>query len=228
MLIFSIISTLCVLIVYIKIMKKFSLKSDLFKERIRIIMKNSQTLNKNGKFIYEYLTAAKCNLTDVNSQFQIDSIILLKLLEFNFFVKYNKSIETKYEKRKFLNCSDFLIKGLFYFEKTYDLMNSTNKNFNNKSVWNFCESLKITYESFPKIIKQTLVRHLKYLPNNDNLLYNLIQYYYLNKNKRNCKILIKKILAKDNNVTAMEETICLILMMLININLNYENYGVYI
>ena len=187
-------------------------------------MKNSQSANRNGKFIYEYLTAAKFNLTD--DQFQFDCIVLLKLLEYNLFVKYNKKIEKKYEKRKVLNCSDFLIKGLYYFEKTYDLMNSTNKNFNNKSIWNFCESLKITYENFPKIIKQTVIRHLKYLPNDDNLLYNLIQYYYLNKNKRNCKILIKKILAKDINVTAMEETICLILMMLININLIYEKYGV--
>ena len=181
-------------------------------------------LNTNQMFIYDYLNEVKYNFDEFN-QPNVDSIILLKLLDYNYFLKYNKSVEMKYGKRRYLNSSDFIMKGLFFFEKSYDFMNTTSKNFNNRSMWNLCESIKLVYESFPKIIKGNLLKHLKFIPNDDSLLYNLVQYYYTNKNKRNCKILIKKMLAKECN-SAIPEISCHILVMLININLMNEKYGV--
>ena len=206
------------------LIKTSSIKSKIFQNQIKIILSFNNSVNKNHKFIYDYLTAVKYNVETINVP-NIDSIILLKLLEYNYFLKYNKSVDLKYEKRKYINCSDFIIKGLYFYEKAYDFMNITYKNFNNRSMWNFCESMKFAYESFPKIIKNSVLKHLNFIPNDDNLLYNLIQYYYSNKHRRNCKILIKKILAKETN-TAIAEINCLILIMLINIHLINEKYGV--
>lgn len=197
----------------------------MFKDKIKQISTNNQFINKNDKFIFDYLTSAKYNCDLYENQIQIDCIILLKLLEFNYFIKYNKNVDLKYRKRNFLNSTDFIMKGLFFYEKAYDFINLTCKNFNDRSIWNFCELLKMTYEGYPKIIKHTIIRHLKFSPNDENLLYNLTQYYYLNKNRRNSKILIKKILAKENSL-AISEISCLILLMLININLINEKYGV--
>lgn len=198
----------------------------MLRERLKSsLTKKTQIINKNEKFISQYFSFAKYNCEEFDNQTHVDCIILLKLLEFNFFIKYNKNVELKYQKRNFLNSTDFIMKGLFLYEKAYDFINLTYKTFHDRSIWNFCESLKMTYEEFPKIIKHSIMRHLKFIPNDENLLYNLTQYYYLNKNRRNSKILIKKILAKENSL-AVSEISCLILLMLININLINEKYGV--
>ena len=201
------------------------MRANFLREKLKQIINKKQIVNKNEKFIFDYCSFAKYNCEELENQMQVDCIILLKLLEFNLFIKYNKNVELKYQKRNFLNSTDFIMKGLFFYEKAYDFINLTYKNFHDRSIWNFCESLKTTYEGFPKIIKHTIMRHLKFIPNDENLLYNLIQYYYLNKNRRNSKILIKKILAKENSLS-ISEISCLILLMLININLVNEKYGV--
>lgn len=214
------------MIIYIKLLKnsKSQIKPTLV-QKFEAILKDSSSDNSNQKFIQSFLKSEKFSFHDSAQQFQADSIVLLKLLEFNFFLKYNKSVHRKYEKRNLLNHSDIIIKGLYLYEKAYDILTSSLKNFFQKSSWNFCELMKNIFEGYPKLIKATLVRHLKYVPNDDNLLYNLIQYYYLNKNKRNSKILIKKVLAKEST-SAVSEIGCLILMMLINIHLANEKYGV--
>lgn len=118
-------------------------------------------------------------------------VILLKLMENYFYVRYNKELATLKTGIEKLNYSDFIVKNLFLFENVYDQVRTTYTNFKAKVYWNFGEICNVIYDNLPKIKKKTIFNHLKYQPNNECLIYHIVQYYYSNKDLRKSKILIK-------------------------------------
>jgi tetratricopeptide (TPR) repeat protein len=188
---------------------------------------NSTKLNTpNIIFIRKILSNTNKKITET-SPIENELILFIKLLEFYFLQKYNKDLQTISATLRKINIGDFLVGNLFLFENVYDDVKSTYSKFKEKVYWNFGEIISSVFTPlFPKMLKKTLLRHIQYMPQDDCLTYHLIQYYYTNKDFRKSKILIRKILAKDDSKSEIIFDIHSIsLMMLVNILISEEKYG---
>lgn len=182
---------------------------------------NEKTYNLNFKFIKDIINdlnidlsilfterlSTSVNIEDINllnhssittqrnspESFQLDYELLLlsKLLEYYMIEKCNKNINDISETLNKINVADFIISNLFVNEDIYDLINLSYKNIKEKYFWNFSEIIYFIYTKHPKILKYTILRHLKYSPSQESLLNQLVQYYYDNKDFKKCKSLIR-------------------------------------
>lgn len=188
---------------------------------------NSTKLNTtNIIFIRKILKSTNKKITET-CPLENELILLIKLVELYFLQKYNKDLLTISSTIKKINIGDFLVGNLFLYENVYDDVKSTYSKFKDKVYWNFGEIISSVFTPlFPKMLKKTLLRHVQYRPHDDCLTYHLIQYYYTNKDFRKSKILISKILAKDDSKSEIIFDIHSIsLMMLVNILISEEKYG---
>lgn len=126
-----------------------------------------------------------------NYQLDYELLLLSKLLEFYMLEKYTKNLNDISDTISKVNTSDFIMGNLFINEDIYDLINISYKNIKEKYFWNFSEIIYFIYNKHPKILKHTILRHLKYCPSQESLLNQLVQYYYDNKDYKKCKSLIR-------------------------------------
>lgn len=126
-----------------------------------------------------------------NYQLDYELLLLSKLLEFYMIEKYNKNLDKISETLTKVNITDFIISNLFVNEEIYDVINTSYKNIKEKYFWNFSEIIYFIYNKHPRILKYTILRHLKYCPSQESLLNQLVQYYYDNKDYKKCKSLIR-------------------------------------
>lgn len=126
-----------------------------------------------------------------NVQLDYELLLLSKLLEFYLIEKYNKNINDIKNTLTMVNISDFIIQNLFLNEEIYDIINFSYKNFKEKFFWNFSEIIYFIYIKHPRLLKYTILRHLKYSPSQESLLNQLVQYYYENKDYKKTKLLIR-------------------------------------
>jgi len=181
-------------------------------------------LSKNSVFVVNLLNSSGLVKT-WNKEMYIyyDMALLFKLLENLFIKKYNKTISEISEKKQRINISDYIVKGLYLYGSAYDKIDRPCKIFRQKKYWYFCEIMQKLCINYEKVIKITILRHLSFNPNEDNLLYFLIQYYYQNRHYHRCKTLINKILTKEKLSFENVETTNILIMMLINIQLHEGN-----
>jgi len=184
--------------------------------------KGSKNLNKNFTFLKTIVTdlnidlysllserlSNSVNIDDVNlinhsaitshknlpENYQLDYELLLlsKILEFYMIEKHNKNDNISDSIIK-VNTSDFIIGNLFINEDIYDLVNVSYKNIKEKYFWNFSEIIYFIYNKHPRVLKYTILRHLRYCPSQESLLNQLVQYYYENKDYKKSKSLIRVI-----------------------------------
>jgi hypothetical protein len=176
-------------------------------------------LTKNLLFVKKIFDQSKKTAFSYNSK----ATTYIKLLEFYLFQKYNKSIIEATE----FTVNDFIVANLFLYEKVYDTLKISYNNFKGKIYWNFGEIVSSVYNPiFPKMFKKTLLRHIQYSPQNESLIYYLIQYYYINKSYRKCKILIRKLINQhDGKNPIINDIKTIIVMMLVNILTCDEKFG---
>ncbi len=124
-------------------------------------------------------------------QLDYELLLLSKLLEFYMIEKCNKDLIDTSDSLNKINLADYIINNLFVNEDIYDLVNLAYINIKEKYFWNFSEIIYFIYCLHPKLLKYTILRHLKYLPSQESLLNQLVQYYYENKDFKNCKALIR-------------------------------------
>jgi hypothetical protein len=173
-----------VLIIYLRVIRFVSENS--------LELLNKYIFSKNHSKNISFLRKIYKQIdTNNNHSIYLEIIPLIKLLEFYFFEQYNKNLEQISQTLNRLNISDYINANLFLFESVYDIVQVSYKSFKEKVYWNFGEIINTAYHNYPKMIKKTLYRHINYLPLQESLLYNIIQYYYSNKEFRKCKILIR-------------------------------------
>lgn len=187
---------------------------------------SSDLNNKNLNFLKQIL-ANKNIIYRPDTQIDCDMILLIKVLEYYLLLKYNKDIAHIIKSNDKMNVSDFIIKNLFLYESIYDETSSVYEKFKEKLNWNFCEILQGVYNLYPKIVKRTIFRHLNYLPLDQSFTYNLIQYYYKNKDFRKTKILIRKLITKEatNESELIKDIVSITILILVNILVNDEKFG---
>jgi len=186
---------------------------------------NSSIQSKNIFYVKNLLIQTGTELNS-NTMIEIDIILLLKLLETYLFRIYMKDMNHIIKTIKILNVGDFIIRNLFLYAEVYDHTRSSIKNFKEKVNWNFCEiSASIYNPLFPKFFKKTIYRHLNYIPNDDSFLYNVVQYYYNNKDYQKANLLVNKIISKEDKTELTKDTHSICYLMLINIKINKESYG---
>lgn len=189
--IFSIITVLAILIIYVQILNQTH-NQYVHQVFVSFVNRNNKgvSLNRSSNFILKILTETGYVLSD-DSPLEYDIIILLKLLEFYFLEQYNKNLDDIKSAQEKSNVSDFITQNLFLFEEVYDMVRISYTSFKEKFYWNFGEIAQVAYIRYPKMLKKTIMRHLLNNPNNKSLIYYLVQYYYSNKEFRKSKILIK-------------------------------------
>ena len=151
----------------------------------------------------------KCKNIDINSDYIIQ-MILIRSIEYSLNKKYTKNFNDITNSISLLNIDDFIMNDLFIDSNIYDRLKHSIKNYKQKLFWLFCELSSLLYTKklgYPKIFKFILMNHIKYQPDCKPLTYNLIQYYYLNKNFRKTKILCRKILSSVNYNSSEESKI---------------------
>lgn len=131
----------------------------------------------------------------------IIEILLIKSIEIVLEKKYNKDFSKITGSISFLNIDDFIMNDIFIYPNVYDKIKNSITNFKQKFYWNLCELTNLIYGkklASQKLFKFFLLNQIKYLPDCKSLVYNLIQYYYSNRNYRKTKILCKKLLSTVN------------------------------
>jgi len=159
--------------------------SILFTERVS----NSSNIEDINALNRSCLTIHK-NLPD-NPLLDYEILFLSKILEFYMMEKYNKDLNGISETLNKIEISDMIIDNLFVNEDIYDLINHSYKKIKEKYFWNFSEIIYSIYMKHPRILKYTILRHLKYCPSQESLLNQLVQYYYENKDFKKCKSIIR-------------------------------------
>jgi hypothetical protein len=145
--------------------------------------------NRNLSFVKKIISESQIQNINIGSE----TIIMIKLLEYYFLQRYNKDLTQISKTLHNMNVADFINNNLFLYDTVYDLIEISYKSFKEKVYWNFCEILNSTFSTNPKIIKKRIIFHLNYLPQQESLLYNIIQYYYNNRDYRKAKVLIRVI-----------------------------------
>jgi hypothetical protein len=212
---------LSVLIIYIKyINPRYKKSLEVF--RSYLSEKSIELIAINIPILQNLLKTLKNPLNESSSILN-ENIILIKLLEYYLMANNNKDISQISESTNKINIMDFIMKNLFLYENVYDIISKSYTNFQEKLYWNFGEIVCSVYTPiFPAVVKKTILRHIEYLPNNESLIYHLIQYYYSCKDYRKAKILINKILLKNESKSALLFEILLFsLIMMVSI-LSYE------
>jgi hypothetical protein len=143
--------------------------------------------NKNISFVKKIVVDK--NLQNICNQ--SETILLIKLLEYFFLQQYNKDLNQISNPLERMNVADFINNNLFLYDSVYDLINKSYQSFKDKVYWNFCEILNSTFSIYQKVIKKIILFHLNYRPQQESLLYNIIQYYYNNREYRKAKMLIR-------------------------------------
>lgn len=162
--------------------------SILFSERV-----STSHLEEINKINLNHTHFSTQRTVSENYQLDFELVLLSKLLEIFMIKKYNKSLENISESLKNINNADFIMMNIYLNEEIYDLMNLAYNNFKDKYFWNFSEVLFCIYQKYPRILKYTILRHLKYSPSQESLLNQIIQYYYENKDYKKTKTLIRVI-----------------------------------
>lgn len=215
-------ASLAILILYIQFLKPANTFSDeLF---VKYIKNCNSGSTKSTLFIQNILQKTKVIIAE-DSLIENDMIILIKLIEFYLFEKYNKNLKEITQNVKKINVSDFVTQNLFFFENVYDNTQVIYANFKEKIYWNLGEIIQIVYQNFPKMIKKTILRHLQHIPQQDSLIFHIIKYYYSNKDYRKSKILIKKIIIKEDKTELLFDINTICLLMIGNILIYEEKYG---
>jgi len=147
-------------------------------EDINLLNHSSMTIDKN---------------TPESYQLDYELLLLSKLLEFYMIEKNNNNLNNIADSLSRVNTSDFIIGNLFINEEIYDIIDVSYRNFKEKYYWNFSEIIYFIYNRHPRVLKYTILRHLKYCPSQESLLNQLVQYYYENKDYKKCKSLIRVI-----------------------------------
>ena len=209
--------------------------------------------NMNEKFIIENFNKISLNFKEQIFSQNFDNLdeikiilIIIKAIDFYLMKKFEKKIDNIKTKLNFLNFDDYILLNAFLYDNSLDYIKYHIKNFKEKFYWNFTEILNLVFIkkfSFPKFFKKILYRYLIHIPDNKSLLYNLMNYFYNNKNFKKTKILALKILSNINfdidinNINSIEnnnnqnENIILFeietitLFILSNIYINEEKYS---
>jgi hypothetical protein len=132
---------------------------------------------------------SEVGLTKIDHNTEV--ILMIKLIEYYFLQQYNKDLTHISKSLDNMNVADFINNNLFLYDTVYDLIKISYKSFKEKVYWNFCEVLNSTFSTNTKVIKKIILFHLSYLPQQESLLYNIIQYYYNNRDYRKAKVLIR-------------------------------------
>lgn len=179
------------MIIYVRLIKpsngSVTSYNDIF---TNILQAQNVTPNKIKTLVRKMFTETGIML-DKESRIDCELVILSKLTEYFFIEGYNKNLNDIKLSSEKMNKSDFINQNLFLYEDVYDNMMISYSSFKEKFYWNFGEIIQVVYQKYPKMFKKTIMRHLLNQPNNQSLKYQLIQYYYSNKEYRKTKILIK-------------------------------------
>ena len=209
--------------------------------------------NMNEKFIIENFNKISLNFKEQIFSQNFDNLddikiilIIIKAIDFYLMKKFEKKIDNIKTKLNFLNFDDYILLNAFLYDNSLDYIKYHIKNFKEKFYWNFTEILNLIFIKkfgFPKFFKKILYRYLIHIPDNKSLLFNLMNYFYNNKNFKKTKILALKILSNINfdidinNINSIEnnnnqnENIILFeietitLFILSNIYINEEKYS---
>ena len=211
--------------------------------------------NINENFIIENFNKISLNFKEQIFSQNFDNLneikiilIIIKAIDFYLMKKFEKKIDNIKTKLNFLNFDDYILLNAFLYDNSLDYIKYHIQNFKEKFYWNFTEILNLIFTkkfSFPKFFKKILYRYLIHIPDNKSLLFNLMNYFYNNKNFKKTKILALKILSninfdidinninsnENNNNNNQNENIILFeietitLFILSNININEEKYS---
>ena len=194
------------------------------------ISTKTSVIVSNSRLKLYFLSFRKnINFNEKENKYLLELTRLLNELEKKLFKVYNESTEEDYNKifnlpentinninnpdiEKKVNISDILVKNLFLNEIIYDFVSNNHSfkimNFPDYIFENLAEVISFIYTKSKKskMIKETLIEHLKYNTNNKTLLYFLLQYYFKKSNYSKCKLIIKIILSEyDETLNVVDD-----------------------